>query len=117
MGAIYPRAMQRAVDGEQTLRISGFLRFIHGAPFQCHRHRVRLVRARIVKSSIDQNGHRDQNHLPAFVEFQNSYSSRLPSRLRLLVLLWLVLLWDNLRLVLLRKTLPGARQEPGADDG
>jgi hypothetical protein len=52
-------AVQRSTNRKQSLRISRLLNLIDRARVQRHRHRVSLIRARIVKLAIHQNCDRD----------------------------------------------------------
>jgi len=89
--------VQRAINREQSLRISSPLGLIHRARFQRHRYRIRLVRTRIVEPAIDQDRNRYQRPLPAAAKLQNPYCSWLFPVLRLLVFLGLVFLREVLR--------------------
>ena len=69
-------AMQRSVHGKQSQRIAGLFGFVDGAAFKRHRYRVRLIGARVVEFSINENRDRNQSRLPALRELQHTYGSR-----------------------------------------
>ena len=98
-------AMQRSIHYEQSIRIPRLFCLIHRTRFQRHRDRVRLVRARIVKLPVNQNRNWNQRPLAAPAELHNADRARLLAVLRFLVFLRPVSPRNNLRPLLLPRTL------------
>ncbi len=70
-------AVQRPVDGEQSLRTARLFDLIDGAGFESHGHWVRFVNAGIVELALDQNCDGDQRPLvAAAVELEKSKGAR-----------------------------------------
>jgi hypothetical protein len=102
--------MQRPIYNKQPIRVARLLCLIHRTWFQRHRDRVRLVRARIVKLPVNQNGDRNQRPLSVSAKLHNANRARLLAIFRFLVFLWPASPGNNLRPLLLAPT--GNRGHP-----